>query len=78
MAVANSRSEPRICISKNKRNCHHIIVWHSVIVLTGVPLASYEFKEAPAAVVLEAFFRMTSTNLNLFLDHIEIFSVYMA
>lgn len=54
MTVANSRSEPSICISKNKSHCHCIIVWHREILLTTVPLVSYEFKEAPAA-AKEAF-----------------------
>lgn len=47
-----------------------------------VPLVSYEFKEAPAAAVETGFFfvfffRMTSTNQELFLDHVKIFSVYV-
>lgn len=76
MTVANSRSEPSICISKNKSHCHRIIVWHREILLTNVPLVSYEFKEAPAAAV-GAFFRMTSTNQKLFLDYVKIFSIYV-
>lgn len=78
MTVANSRSEPSICISKNKSHCHCIIVWHREILLTIVPLVSYEFKEAPAAAVeAPSFSRMTSTNQKLFLDHVKIFSVYV-
>lgn len=74
MTVANSRSEPSICISKNKSHCHRIIVWRREILLTNVPLVSYEFKEAPPTAV-DACVLNDLNNSELFLDHIKIFSV---
>lgn len=50
MTAANSRSEPNICISKNKSHCHCIIVWHRGNSAYGSSAAILcAFKEAPAA-----------------------------